>query len=136
MRRPETWLWQAGEGLGRSKSSNARFLSFSEAENYKNRVFELLRLGQEGLEACGGLKAGLAKPGEGLGRSKSSNARFLSFSEAENYKNSVFELLRLGQEGLEACGGLKAGLAKPGEGLGRSKTSIARFWRGWKLAEA
>ena len=98
------------EGLGRSKSSSARFLSFS-GENSKNRALELFRLGQEGLEACGSL--------EGLGRSKSSSARFLSFSGAENSKNRALELFRLGHEGLEACGSL--------EGLGRSKSSSARF---------
>ena len=57
------------EGLGRSKSSSARFLSFSGAENSKNRALELFRLGQEGLEACGSL--------EGLGRSKSTDERIL-----------------------------------------------------------
>ena len=69
-------------------------------------------LAQEGLEACGSL--------EGLGRSKSSSARFLSFSGAENSKNRALELFRLGQEGLEACGSL--------EGLGRSNSSSVRFF--------
>ena len=98
-----------GRAWALQQFKRAIFLAF--AENSKNRALELFRLGQDGLEACGSL--------EGLERSKSSSARFLSFSGAENSKNRALELFRLGQEGLEACGSL--------EGLGRSKSSNARF---------
>ena len=86
-------------------------MSFSGAENSKNRALELFRLGQEGLEACGSL--------EGIGRSKSSSARFLSFSGAENSKNRALELFRLGQEGLEA--------AEAWKGLGAPKVQARDF---------
>ena len=108
-----TWKPEGGclEGIGRSKSSSTRFLSFSGAENSKNRALELFRLGQEGLEACG-------SP-EGLGRSKSSSARFLSFSGAQNSKNRALELLGLGRRGWK--------LAEAWKGLGAPKVQARDF---------
>ena len=69
-------LSRLGEGFGLGKSSNARILSFSQAENSKMSTLELFQLG------------------EGLGLGESSNARILSFSQAENSKMSTFELFQ------------------------------------------
>ena len=85
------------------------FLAF--AENSKNRALELFRLGQDGLEACGSL--------EGLERSKSSSARFLSFLGLKTPKIARLNFLGLGRRGWK--------LAEAWKGLGAPKVQMRDF---------